>query len=129
MKKVTEEWLKAARDDLDVIGRIVSAGHLSHMVAFHAQQCVEKAFKAVCEEHGIETRKTHNLVHLYGRIESILASEVDLRMLTTLDALYIEARYPGELGLLPHGSPTSADADAFRSFAENLLTIVSAQLR
>lgn len=52
MKKVTEEWLKAARDDLDVIGRIVSAGHLSHMVAFHAQQCVEKAFKQSVKSMG-----------------------------------------------------------------------------
>lgn len=42
MKKLTEEWLKAAKDDLDVIERILSAAHLSHIVAFHAQQCVEK---------------------------------------------------------------------------------------
>jgi len=38
MKKLTEEWLKAAIDDLNVIERIIDDVHLSHIVAFHAQQ-------------------------------------------------------------------------------------------
>ena len=28
MKKLTEEWLKAAKDDLDVIERIIDDAHL-----------------------------------------------------------------------------------------------------
>jgi hypothetical protein len=43
MKKLTEEWLKAAEDDLRVIERIGQDEHLTHMVAFHAQQAVEKS--------------------------------------------------------------------------------------
>jgi HEPN domain-containing protein len=27
---------------------------LTHMVAFHSQQCIEKSLKAVMEEYGIE---------------------------------------------------------------------------
>ncbi len=42
MKSLTEEWLKAARDDLDVIERIIDDAHLAHIVAFHAQQSIEK---------------------------------------------------------------------------------------
>jgi len=45
MKKLTEEWLKAAKDDLNVIERIIDDVHLSHIVAFHAQQCIEKVFQ------------------------------------------------------------------------------------
>ena len=45
MKKLTEEWLRAAKDDLDVIEKILGEAHLSHITAFHAQQCIEKAFK------------------------------------------------------------------------------------
>ena len=41
MKRVTEEWLKAAKDDLLVIERIGIEPLLTHMVAFHAQQCIE----------------------------------------------------------------------------------------
>ncbi len=116
MKKLTEAWLRAAKDDLDVIERIIKDDHLSHVVAFHAQQGLEKLFKAVIEEHDIETQKIHKLVSLYGRIESFLGEELDLQLLKTLDALYIEARYPGELGLLPNGRPTQDDAKRFYAY-------------
>jgi HEPN domain-containing protein len=53
MKEVTEEWLRAASDDLLVIDRIASEEHLAHMVAFHSQQCIEKSLKAVIEEYGL----------------------------------------------------------------------------
>lgn len=119
MRKLTEAWLRAAKDDLDVIERIIKDDHLSHVVAFHAQQSLEKLFKAVIEEHDIETQKIHKLVTLYGRIEGFLGEEMDLQLLKTLDALYIEARYPGELGLLPNGRPTQADA---KRFYENACT-------
>jgi HEPN domain-containing protein len=128
MKKLTENWLKAAKDDLDVIERIINDAHLSHMVAFHAQQCLEKLFKAVIEEHDIEMQKIHKLVTLYGRIESFFGEEVDLQLLKTLDSLYIEARYPGELGLLPNGRPTQDDAKNFFSYAGNVFERVSKSL-
>ncbi|RJQ64993.1 MAG: nucleotidyltransferase domain-containing protein [Desulfobacteraceae bacterium] len=35
---LTEEWLKAADDDLRVIEKIGSDEFLTHMVAFHSQQ-------------------------------------------------------------------------------------------
>jgi len=128
MKKLTEDWLKAAQDDLDVIARIIKDDHLSHIVAFHAQQCLEKLFKAVIEEHDIETQKIHKLVTLYGRIESFLRVEMDLQLLKTLDSLYIEARYPGELGLLPNGRPTQADAERFNAYADIVFERVSKYL-
>ncbi len=128
MKKLTEEWLQAAKDDLDVIERIVDVDHLAHMVAFHAQQCVEKTFKAIQEECAIEARKIHNLVTLYGSVESFIESEINLSLLTTLDSLYIEARYPGELGLLPEGRPTLDDAKKFQAFAKHVYVNVRNQI-
>ncbi|WP_432823898.1 HEPN domain-containing protein [Trichloromonas sp.] len=127
MKKLTEEWLKAAKDDLDVIERILGDEHLSHIVAFHAQQSIEKAFKALLEEHNFESQKIHNLVTLYGRVEKYLEDEVDLQLLKTLDALYIEARYPGELGLLPNGRPTRDHAKIFFEYAWNIFKMVNRQ--
>ena len=49
MEKLAGEWLKAAKDDIDVIEKIIDDEHLSHVVAFHSQQCVEKTFKAIFE--------------------------------------------------------------------------------
>jgi len=34
-----------------------------------------------------------------------------------LDQLYIEARYPGEIGLLPDGKPSPCEAESFKCFA------------
>mgnify|MGYP001371865132 CR=1 FL=1 len=65
MKVLTQEWLKASRDDLEVIQEILEREDLTHIVAFHAEQCVEKAFKAVLEEKCMEIPKIHNLVTLY----------------------------------------------------------------
>ena len=42
MKKISEEWLKAAKDDLRVADKIISDEALTHMVAFHCQQCIER---------------------------------------------------------------------------------------
>lgn len=66
MKKITREWLKAAQDDLSVIDRIVEDENLTHIVAFHAQQCVEKCFKGIIEEYLLSFQKLHNLLRLYG---------------------------------------------------------------
>jgi len=128
MKKLTEEWLKAAKDDLDVIERIIKDDHLSHIVAFHAQQSLEKLFKAVIEEYGIESQKIHKLVTLYGKIEGFIGEEMDLQLLKTLDSLYIEARYPGELGLLPDGRPTQEDAKRFNAYACSAFEKISKSL-
>lgn len=128
MKKLTEEWLRAAQDDLDVISRIIDEEHLAHIVAFHAQQCVEKLFKSLAEEYGVEIRKIHNLVTLYGKIEDYFEKEEDLSLLKTLDSLYIEARYPSELGLLPNGRPTLENALQFYAYAKDIFKMVKEKL-
>ncbi len=72
MKSLTEAWLTAAKNDMDVIGRIIADDHLTHIVAFHAQQAVEKCFKALMEEHAVDARKIHSLVTLYAKVEIFL---------------------------------------------------------
>jgi HEPN domain-containing protein len=64
MKTVTADWLRSARTDLDTINAIRNQPQLSPIVAFHAQQCIEKCLKALLEEYNIEIRKTHNLLTL-----------------------------------------------------------------
>ena len=46
--------------------------------------------------------------------------EIDDVILQTLDGLYIESRYPGEIGLLPSGSPSMSEAKEFYEFALNV---------
>jgi HEPN domain-containing protein len=119
MRNFTKEWLKAANDDLLTINEIVDNSFLTHITAFHAQQCVEKAMKAILEEYEIDYPKIHKLVKLKTLVPVEL-KDIDEDMLFILDDLYIESRYPGELGLLPNGKPTLEDAKEFYQFAQQL---------
>jgi HEPN domain-containing protein len=113
MKEVTEEWLRAAADDLRVIDKIASDEYLTHMVAFHSQQCIEKSLKAVIEEYEIGSVRIHNLERLFEMVGERLKFDVDPVSVPMLDKLYIDARYSGDMGLLPQGQPTLDQAARF----------------
>ena len=89
MKPITHEWFTRATDDLATAQVLLSHEHLTNMVAFHAQQGVEKALKAV----------------------------------------YIESRYPGDLGLLPAGKPTLEEATDLFDFATDVFRQLQANLQ
>lgn len=120
MKEMTNEWFKAAKDDLDTIEEIIKEEHLTNIVAFHAQQAVEKCFKAILEEHEIEIVKIHKLETLLGKLEDHIQFEIDLQLIKRLDEVYIEARYPVDIGLLPSGKPSIEEANEFYKFARNI---------
>ena len=123
MRPMTKEWLKAAYDDILVIEKIYSDELLSHMTAFHSQQCAEKSFKAILEENEIEFPKIHKL----RKLQNILPVAIDIQdvfIIKTLDELYIESRYPGDMGLLPHGKPTLENAKEFYEFAQDIFNQV-----
>jgi HEPN domain-containing protein len=111
-----KEWLKAAYSDLRSIEHIFDDSFLTHVVAFHSQQAIEKSFKAIMENASIPVPRVHKLETLASRINIKL--EIDIEILETLDLLYIESRYPGEMGLLPHGKPSLKDAQKFRNMAK-----------
>ena len=117
------EWLKASNDDLLTISKLLNDAHLTHIVAFHAQQSIEKSFKALLEELELEIPKIHKLKKLYKQyfVEDFSCDE---DLLSILDDLYIESRYPGDLGLLPDGKPTLENAMEFYRLADELFTLV-----
>jgi HEPN domain-containing protein len=127
MKTLTADWLKAALSDLETIDEILDNTNLTAIVAFHAQQCVEKCLKALLEEFEIESRKSHNLLVLKTAVESKHAIDLDEDMLSLLNKLYIDSRYPGTFGLLPSGLPTLEEAQEFALFAKKVMEkVVSA---
>ncbi len=116
MRTFTKEWLNASKDDLLTIEEIINNPHLTHIVAFHAQQSVEKSMKAILEENEIDIPKIHKLLNLYNKV-SFALEDLDEDIMSILDGLYIESRYPGDMGLLPHGKPSIDDAKVFYDFA------------
>lgn len=129
MKTITQDWLKLANDDLKLIAHIIGDEHLTHLTAFHAQQCIEKCFKAVIEEKELGLLKIHNLQKLEQIISRHITLETDTNIIRTLDKLYLDARYPGNLGLLPDGKPSLADARQFYEFANDIFVRVNQALK
>lgn len=116
MNKPALEWLKAAYSDIVVMNSIVTNEVVTHMTAFHSQQCIEKSFKAVLEYHSNTVPKKHDILMLKDLIQSYLPIENE-DLLDDINDLYIDARYPGSFGLLPNGKPTLEDAKEFYEFA------------
>ena len=106
MKEITEEWLERAYDDIETMGEIIDNPRLTNIVALHSQQAIEKSLKAVIEELEIGAIKTHNLEKLFATVDDFIQFEVDWDLVKKLDALYIDARYPSEWGILSYGKPT-----------------------
>lgn len=121
MNKILEkEWLESALGDLKNIEHIIDDIYLTHIVAFHSQQCIEKCFKAILEFQSKNVPKEHSTIKLYSLVKDDLRTQIDYDLLTDLDDLYVDSRYPGDFGLLPHGKPTLENA---REFYENALKV------
>ncbi len=120
MKRATGQWLESAEMDLASVEQILRREELTPVAAFHCQQCVEKCLKAILEERATKVPKEHSTLKLYGRVAGLARLDVDAEILTDLDGLYLESRYPGQLGLLPNGKPTLADAKQFYDCAQSI---------
>jgi HEPN domain-containing protein len=112
MKQTTKDWLTVAEDDLLAAKTLASEDRLTNLVSFHCQQCLEKCFKAMIEEQDKPSIKSHDLLRLQ-LIANIQLSASETTLLSIINETYIDARYPGDLGLLPHGKPTISDIEPF----------------
>lgn len=119
--------MKSSKLDLENIKYIIDVEHLTSVVAFHAQQSIEKSFKAVIEYQNKKIPKQHDLLKLKHLINNTLSIEDD-DILDSLNTLYLESRYPGDLGLLPYGQPTIEDAKEFYTLALRIFEDVSDML-
>ncbi len=121
------EWLKAAAEDLLLIEEIIHNPHLTAPAAFHAQQAIEKSLKGYLEHLKIPSKKTHKLQTLLDLCGIRLDEEED-ELIQLLDKLYIDARYPGEFGLLPQGKPTTQEVATFYRLARRLHRLVKERI-
>lgn len=120
MKPTTREWINAAEDDLLSAQKLLGEERLTNVVAFHCQQAIEKGLKALLEEMENKSIKSHDLLRLQEMV-GISVSKDDAVILATINEVYIDARYPGDMGLMPHGKPSLADANEFLVFSQALL--------
>ncbi len=72
MKAITKSWLNYAQIDLQTCQKLLNDDFLTNSVVFHAQQTVEKCFKAIFEEHELKVLRIHNLMRLYDQISEYI---------------------------------------------------------
>ncbi|MCX5643476.1 MAG: HEPN domain-containing protein [Phycisphaerae bacterium] len=128
MKPVTQAWLIKAAEDLDAIRSLRGNPHLTGVVAFHAQQCVEKCLKAVAEEQKGNVPRVHDLRRLWEVVADQFHEALDIDLLRELTDIYTDSRYPGDLGLTPTGKPTEKEAARFEQFADHVHATVLTML-
>lgn len=103
MSDVVDEWIEKAEGDFATAQReiAVNARPNYDAVCFHAQQCVEKYFKALLVMHGVTPPKTHDLPELDRLLTSHLPGWQgpgdELRLLSRSAVI---SRYPGEVAEL-----------------------------
>lgn len=122
MKKSTEDWIVFAKSDLKAAELLIQDDTLTNIIAYHSQQVIEKSFKAILEEFESTSLKTHNLLLLFNKIRNFINFEVDLNALEKINEVYLDSRYPSEIGLLPYGQPSTKDTIEFVNFAKEILS-------
>jgi HEPN domain-containing protein len=85
--------------------------------------------KAYLIEKDVPIIKTHDLIKLNGMIKEIKDLGIDEKKLIVINEVYIESRYPGELGLLPDGIPTNEQAKEFIDYAKEIKTIITNEVK
>lgn len=129
MKPSASAWLCACAEDLTVVESLLQSGLATGAASFHAQQCVEKALKAVLEERAGAVPKIYDLDRLFAEAKKHIDLEYDEPVVNKLNMLYIESRYPGAFGFLPSGKPTLDDVKTFHAFAEKVYDAVRTYLK
>ena len=127
MKPTTKEWLAAAEDDLLSARKLVDDPRLTNVVTFHCQQCIEKALKGILEEENKKIIKSHDLLRL-TEMAAITLSDDELTILATINEVYIDSRYPGDMGLMPMGKPTTDEANSFIDFSTIMFEKIQSNL-
>jgi len=122
-------WIFFANRDLALAEAIVDNPEFTAEVAFHCQQSIEKFFKAYLFELKIPFQKTHDLGKLYSEIKKIKDWNIDEQQLVIIRDIYVESRYPSDIGLLSDGSiPTQEDAKIFLEFAKKIAAIALSEI-
>jgi len=128
MTPIVQGWLDSAYTDLRSIEHLIDDDFLTNVVAFHAQQSVEKSFKALLAFHGEPVPKQHSTLTLYGLVQEFIDIFINEELLSAFDDLYIDSHYPGNFGLMPYGKPTLEDAQEFYALANDIYDYIKGKV-
>jgi len=110
---IDEKWLNFADEDYKLVTFLWNQeNEFYRSICFHAQQFIEKVLKGIIEGAGLSPPRIHDINALEKRVDK-LGFDVPLteNEILFLSSVYIDIRYPPDVGLLPNGEPTKRDAE------------------
>lgn len=103
VRELVNQWMRRARADLAVTELIDDQRLAPEIVAFHAQQAVEKALKALLVLRQVDFPRTHDLGTLLRLCDAAGYSGIaDISDIVTLTRYAVASRYPGETDAVEH---------------------------
>jgi HEPN domain-containing protein len=87
-----------------------------------------KIFKGYLRENDVPLIKTHDLIKLNDMTKGIKDLGIDEKKLIIITEVYIESRYPGDLGPLLDGIPTDEQAKVFIEYVKEIKAIINNEL-
>jgi HEPN domain-containing protein len=93
--RVARDMLTLAERDRDAMAVLAAAGNIDFsVIGFHAQQSVEKAFKAVMAIRGITFPRSHDLIELQALFHTAaIACPLSSETLEALNPYAVNSRY------------------------------------
>ena len=129
MKPQVKKWLEFAGIDLLSAEKLLSDERVTQSAAFHCHQAIEKSLKALLEELGIKIPRIHDLERLYGiMIENDIELNINLDVLDQINDVYIDSRYPTDVGLIPAGTPSIKKVEDFYKLAKSIKNFVTEKI-
>jgi len=115
--ELVRQWLGKAEEDLQVIAFMMdNHAPFYTVVAFHAQQAVEKYLKAWLTSIGIEFTKTHNISHLLSFVsQSVPELAARMESAGILSRYAVESRFASALLRRPAASVESSFVHGLRA--------------
>ncbi|MCX6164868.1 MAG: HEPN domain-containing protein [Ignavibacteriae bacterium] len=130
MKEKTKYWIKFSDSDFDAAYELIKSGDFNNIVLFLCEQAVEKLLKAIYEELDLKIPRIHNIVKLYSLLPQEIQNAINLNIdeLTILDTVYIDSRYPSEIGILPTGFPSNEKTKHIFEFSKKIISSIKVHL-
>ena len=91
-----QDWLRYAVSDLELARMSGTPQVMLESLCYHAQQCAEKALKAVLVAQGIAIPKTHSIVLLLDLLSEQGTVPQEVEETAVLTDYAVLCRYPGD---------------------------------
>jgi len=97
IRELVAEWMRRARADLALAQMTRQKRIVPEILAFHAQQAVEKALKALLVRHQVEFPNTHSIGLLLNLVQEAGVEGIQgFANAAALTRYAVSTRYPGE---------------------------------